>query len=169
MEKKRILIAGYFDLLSIAHMRMLKKLRDDQNNWIVVGVHSDADAEAQHILTVMTEKERSENLRHSKYVDEVIFPCPSELTQAFMQTHNIHAVGSQNCSEKYSQVSDIFFEVPHEEGVCTGEIISRVLNEYDEYSERTFKRDYAYTEIGLTEVEAKCLFLRLGKNRILSK
>jgi hypothetical protein len=55
--------------------------------------------------------------------------------------------------------------LPNEGGVSSKDIIFRVLNEFDEYAERTLERKYGYQELGLTEIEAKCLLLRLGRRK----
>ena len=148
---------------------MLERLKSDPTSTVVVGVYDDEVAMANHLKNVMTGLERSENLRHSKYIDELIYPCPYILTKEFVQEHNIHVVASQTWNDKYAEVADMFITLQHEEGTTTEEVVSRVLNEYDEYAERNLKRDYPYSAIGINEVEAACLFLRLGWKKVHSQ
>ena len=166
MEKKRILIDGVFDMFSVGHMKMLERLKSDPNNYVIVGVIDDEEAKNNNILTVMTGYERCETLKHSRFLDEVIYPCPFIITKEFVNEHNIHAIGNQKWNDRYSLVADIFFTLQHEEGASTSNIVDRILNQYDEYAERTLSRGYSYRDIGLKDIEVTCLFLRLGYHKI---
>jgi choline-phosphate cytidylyltransferase len=166
MEQKRVLIAGVFDLFSLCHMRLLEKLKTDPTNYIIVGVYDDETIQENKILTVMTGYERSENLKHTRLVDEIIYPCPFVLTQEFIQRYNIDVVMSEKFDDRHREIHDKFQTINHSDGTSTNDIIARVLNEYDEYCERSLSRGYAYNELGLKELDAKCLFLRLGHKKV---
>jgi choline-phosphate cytidylyltransferase len=166
MEITRVLIDGTFDLFNIGHMRMLEKLKSDGSKFIILGVYDDDTVKEKGILTIMTGYERSENVKHCRYVDEVIYPCPYILTSEFLESHNIQVVCNQSWNEKYSLIPEFLLIVPHEEGASDKEIISRVLTEFDEYTERTLSRGYSYNDTGLTQTEAISLMLRLGYRKI---
>ena len=163
--QKRILIPGVFDLFTVKEMRVLQTLKSNPANFIILGVYGDQEIKENDLVSIMTSLERSENLKHAKNVDEIIFPCPFIITKEFVESHSIDAVGSEVFSDNFLSVSDIFFTLPNEGGVSSKDIIFRVLNEFDEYAERTLERKYGYQELGLTEIEAKCLLLRLGRRK----
>jgi choline-phosphate cytidylyltransferase len=166
METKRVLIVGAFDLLSIQDMRIFENFKADGTLFVVAGVYDDETLQENNILSVMTGFERSENLKHSRYVDEICYPCPYYLTSQYLQDNRIDAVFANKYDERFREIGEVFRELPETTGTTTNEIIGRVLNEFDEYCNRTFSRGYSYKDVGLNEVEAKCMFLRLGHNKI---
>ncbi len=79
----RVYCDGVFDLFHLGHGNQLeycKKLFTYTT--LVVGVASDADVEKERGKPVMTQQERAETLKHCKWVDEVICPCPWVATMA---------------------------------------------------------------------------------------
>ena len=59
---------------------------------LVVGVSGDKETIEIKGKIVMNEVERSEILKHCKWVDEVICPCPWVITIDFLKKHSIHYV-----------------------------------------------------------------------------
>jgi len=73
----RLYCDGVFDLFHFGHARLLeycKKLF--KHTVLVVGVTSDEDTLREKGKQVMTQTERAETLKHCKWVDEVVCPCP---------------------------------------------------------------------------------------------
>ncbi len=69
--KLRVYIDGGFDLLHSGHYNALRQAKE-MTDVLVVGVNSDADLEKTKGPTIMKVDERTEILRHCKFVDELI-------------------------------------------------------------------------------------------------
>lgn len=75
-------------------MRQLEQAKKlFKNVHLIAGVASDEDTHRLKGQTVQTLAERAETLRHIKWVDEVIAPCPWILTPEFIEEHKIDYVG----------------------------------------------------------------------------
>lgn len=61
--------------------------------YLIAGVASDEETHRLKGQTVQTLQERAESLRHIKWVDEVIAPCPWIITPEFVEKHKIDFVG----------------------------------------------------------------------------
>lgn len=59
----------------------------------------------------MNEFERTEILKHCRWVDEVICPCPWILTVDFLRKNNIHYVAHDEIPYGGEGVEDIYSEV----------------------------------------------------------
>lgn len=59
----------------------------------------------------MNEFERVEILKHCKWVDEVICPCPWVITIDFLRKHNIHYVAHDEIPYSSAGAGDIYDEV----------------------------------------------------------
>ncbi len=59
----------------------------------------------------MNEFERTEILKHCRWVDEVICPCPWIITVDFLRKHNIHYVAHDEIPYCGEGVEDIYSEV----------------------------------------------------------
>lgn len=79
--------------------------------YLVVGVSGDRETIEKKGKIVMNEFERTEILKHCKWVDEVVCPCPWVITIDFLRKHNIHYVAHDEIP--YSSVGDgdIYSEV----------------------------------------------------------
>lgn len=60
---------------------------------LMAGVASDEETHRLKGQTVQSLEERAETLRHIKWVDEVIAPCPWIITPEFVEKHRIDYVG----------------------------------------------------------------------------
>ena len=80
-------------MFHIGHARVLeqaKKLFPYVH--LIVGVSGDEETTRKKGKIVMTENERVDILRHCKWVDEIICPCPWIITLDFVNEHNIDFV-----------------------------------------------------------------------------
>ena len=57
--------------------------------YLIVGVSGDHETIQKKGKIVMNQFERSEVIRHCRWVDEVICPCPWVITPEFLELHNI--------------------------------------------------------------------------------
>eukprot|EP00921_Rhytidocystis_pertsovi_P010949 GHVQ01017636.1.p1 GENE.GHVQ01017636.1~~GHVQ01017636.1.p1 ORF type:complete len:354 (-),score=57.45 GHVQ01017636.1:1436-2497(-) len=89
----RIYADGVYDLLHVGHMRQLEQARQLFPHVIlIVGVASDEETHRLKGPTVQSMAERAETLRHVRWVDEVVAPCPWIITPEFVHKHRIHYV-----------------------------------------------------------------------------
>lgn len=73
----RVYCDGVFDLFHIGHANLLEYCKKTfKYTTLIAGVHSDIDATREKGKPVMTELERAETVKHCKWVDEIICPCP---------------------------------------------------------------------------------------------
>lgn len=113
---KRVYIDGVFDLFHRGHLESLKKakevLDDKENTILIVGVVSDFDCESYKRKPIINEYDRVEIIKQIKYVDEVIFPCPLNVSMDFIKKHNIDLVvhGFSNDADREKQ-KDFFSEI----------------------------------------------------------
>ena len=80
-------------MFHIGHARVLeqaKKLFPYVH--LIVGVSGDEETAQKKGKIVMTEAERVDILRHCKWVDEIISPCPWIITLDFVNEHSIDFV-----------------------------------------------------------------------------
>ena len=78
---------------------------------MIVGVSGDKETIEKKGKIVMDENERSDILKHCKWVDEVIMPCPWVLTVDFLRKHNIHYVAHDAIPYTGEGQEDIYSEV----------------------------------------------------------
>ena len=98
----------------IGHAKVLEQAKKlFPHVYLIVGVSGDEETIQKKGKIVMNEKERSEILKHCKWVDEVIMPCPWVLDLAFLDQHNIDYVahddapyGSAGSDDIYKAIKD---------------------------------------------------------------
>ncbi|PHJ25064.1 cholinephosphate cytidylyltransferase [Cystoisospora suis] len=157
----RVYADGVYDLLHLGHMRQLEQAKKlFKNVHLIAGVASDEDTHRLKGQTVQTLAERAETLRHIKWVDEVIAPCPWILTPEFIEAHKIDYVAhdaepyqavqkskdkeKKERKKKKSQQQDAdiygwlkeagkFKATKRTEGVSTTDLIVRILQNYEDY------------------------------------
>jgi len=59
----------------------------------------------------MNEKERCDILRHCKWVDEVICPCPWVISIEFMEKNNLHFVAHDDLPYDSAGHGDIYYDI----------------------------------------------------------
>ncbi|KJP88208.1 choline-phosphate cytidylyltransferase [Plasmodium fragile] len=191
-EKKKIVIYadGVYDMLHLGHMKQLeqaKKLFD--NTILIVGVTSDNETKLFKGQIVQTLEERTETLKHVRWVDEIVSPCPWVITPEFMEEHKIdfvahddipYANNQKKKKKKKGKSSSIeepnddiyawlkkagkFRATKRTEGVSTTDLIVRILKNYEDYIERSLQRGIHPNELNIGVTKAQSI--KMKKNLI---
>jgi choline-phosphate cytidylyltransferase len=161
----RIYADGVFDMYHIGHAKVLEQAKKlFPHSYLIVGVSGDKETIEKKGKIVMNEQERSDILRHCKWVDEVIMPCPWILTVDFLRKHNIHYVAhdaipytGEGVEDIYSEVKKLgmFKETQRTDGISTSDIILRIIKDYDMYVWRSLKRGYNRKDLGISAFKAQ--------------
>jgi choline-phosphate cytidylyltransferase len=78
---------------------------------LIVGVSPDQETIEKKGKIVMNEHERVEILKHCKWVDEVLCPCPWTITVDFLRKNNLHYVAHDEAPYGAAGADDIYSEV----------------------------------------------------------
>ena len=139
---KRVYIDGVFDLFHRGHLESLNKaknaLEDPDNTFLIVGVVSNIDCESYKRTPIISENDRVEIIKNIRVVDQVIFPCPMEMTLDFIERNNIDMVvhGFSNDADREKQKlffakvinSGKFKEIDYYSKISTTDIIKKLKN-----------------------------------------
>ena len=108
----RVYADGVFDMFHIGHAKVLEQAKKlFPNTYLIVGVSGDQETIAKKGKIVMNEQERTEIIKHCRWVDEVICPCPWILNMEFLRKHNIHYVAHDEVPYNSAGSDDIYAEV----------------------------------------------------------
>lgn len=156
----RIYADGVFDLFHLGHMRQLEQAKKAfPNTYLLVGLPNDEETHKRKGLTVLTDKERAESLRHCKWVDEVIENAPWIVTPEFLEEHSIDYVAhddepyvSADCDDIYKPCKQAgkFLVTQRTEGISTTYIITKIVRDYEKYISRQLKRGASRQELNLS-------------------
>ena len=156
----RVYADGVFDMYHIGHARVLEQAKKlFPNVYLIVGVSGDEETIAKKGKIVMSEKERCDILKHCKWVDEIICPCPWVITLDFVEKNNIDYVahddapyGSAGADDIYAAIKAAgkFKATQRTEGISTSDIILRIIQDYNMYAQRSLQRGYTRRDIGLS-------------------
>lgn len=159
----RVYADGVFDMYHIGHAKVLEQAKKlFKHTYLIVGVSPDWEVNEKKGKLVMNEFERVEILKHCKWVDEVICPCPWIITVDFLRQHNIHYVAHDDIPYTSQGQEDIYYEVKRlgmfratqrTEGISTSDIILRIIKDYDMYVERSLDRGYKRQDIGISQMK----------------
>ena len=84
---------GVFDLFHEGHLRQLETLASiAQDVKLIVGIVGDVKSSGYKRDSIWTVEQRAHILRSLKCVDSVVSPCPSVLTESFIEDQNIDVV-----------------------------------------------------------------------------
>ncbi|NDD58403.1 MAG: cytidyltransferase-like protein [Chlamydiae bacterium] len=127
------------DLFHAGHIEFLKKARGF-GDYLIVGVLADDVVEGYKRCPILTLDERVKIVQACKYVDEVIVAPPLRLTKKMIDDMNISFVVhgddfSKELLEDQYGVSlelGIFKSVPYTPGISTTQIISRIVDRYEQ-------------------------------------
>lgn len=157
----RLYADGAFDLFHFGHARLLEQCKKKfKYVHLVVGVSSQADILRFKGKAIMTEYERGESVRHCKWADEVICPCPWVTTLEFVKEHDIDFVchdeapylegGSGEDVYGHLKTAGKFLATQRTEGISTSDLVMRLLKDYDEYVLRNLSRGYTRQDLNLS-------------------
>lgn len=117
------------------HMRQLEQAKKAfPNTYLLVGIPNDTETHKRKGLTVLTDQERAETLRHCKWVDEVIENAPWIVTPEFLDEHSIDYVAHDDEPYASADSDDIyrpckeagkFLVTQRTEGISTTYIITK--------------------------------------------
>ncbi|KAK9476184.1 choline-phosphate cytidylyltransferase-like protein [Lipomyces japonicus] len=157
----RIYADGVFDLFHLGHMRQLEQAKKAfPNSYLICGIPSDEETHKRKGLTVLTDKQRAETLRHCRWVDEIIENAPWEVTQEFLEEHRIDYVahddipyaGTDGSGDIYQPIKEAgkFLTTQRTEGISTSYIITKIIRDYDKYLIRNFSRGVTRQELNVS-------------------
>jgi len=136
-EKKpiRIWVDGCFDLMHFGHANALRQAKNI-GDYLIVGVHSDAEIRKHKGPPVMNETERYAAVRACKWVDQVVENAPYITQVADLFKYNVDfcvhgddaSIGADGV-DTYGDVKKAgkYKEVPRTTGVSSTDIVSRML------------------------------------------
>jgi choline-phosphate cytidylyltransferase len=163
----RVYADGVFDMYHIGHARVLEQAKKlFKHTYLIVGISGDKETIENKGKIVMNEKERTDILKHCRWVDETLCPCPWLLTVEFLQKNRIHYVAHDDLPYTFgasaSGNNDLYYEVKmlgmfratqRTEGISTSDIILRIIKDYDMYIERSLARGYKREDIGISRTK----------------
>jgi len=155
----RVYVDGIYDVFHFGHARSLEQAKKlFQNTHLLVGVVNDEVTRIMKGISVMTERERYESVKHCKWADEVIEDAPWVVTQDFLDEHQIDIVahGEDACldaegKDVYDFVKKIgrFRFIKRTEGISTSDLIMRIVRNYDAYVRRNLKKGYSFKDMNV--------------------
>ncbi|CCC69754.1 hypothetical protein NCAS_0D01730 [Naumovozyma castellii] len=156
----RIYADGVFDLFHLGHMKQLEQCKKALPNvTLICGIPSDEVTHKLKGLTVLTDKQRCETLRHCRWVDEVIADAPWCVTPEFLDLHHIDYVAhddipytSADSDDIYKPVKEMgkFLVTQRTNGISTSDIITKIIRDYDKYLMRNFARGATRQELNVS-------------------
>lgn len=156
----RIYADGVFDLFHLGHMKQLEQAKKAfPNVQLVCGIPLDTETHKRKGLTVLSDKDRCETLKHCRWVDEVIPNAPWFVTPEFLEKHNIDYVAHDDLPYAAAEADDIyepikkqgkFLATQRTEGILTSDIISKIIRDYDKYLMRNFARGATRKELNVS-------------------
>ncbi|GMT23857.1 hypothetical protein PFISCL1PPCAC_15154, partial [Pristionchus fissidentatus] len=143
----RVYADGVFDLLHFGHIQYLNQIKEIfPDSLIVAGIIPDLEVlRFKGALPVLTALERAQSLMATRIVDEihhgVTFHPSIDLLNSLkidLCAHDSNpypAPGSEDVYHSFKK-DDRFLETKRTEGICTTEIIDRIMRNYGSYSMR---------------------------------
>tara|TARA_Y100000296_G_C4988084_1_gene163972 strand:+ start:66 stop:503 length:438 start_codon:yes stop_codon:yes gene_type:complete len=119
------------DLFHVGHLNMFRQARE-LGDYLIVGIHSDADAESYKRTPIFKENDRYELIRNCRLVDEVIEAAPLKVTEELLDKYKIDVVvhGDDEEQAQYFQVAidrGIMKYVKYTHGISSTAIIQQYL------------------------------------------
>ena len=141
----RLYVDGVFDMTHFGHFRLFEHCKKRfPYVHLIVGVNGDEDCARLKNKCVLTEQERAENIRHCRWVDEVVCPGPWFLTNEFLAENQIDFVCHDDAPYSYGD-DDLyahirkqgkFMATPRTEGISTSMIMTRVFTHSGLYTRK---------------------------------
>ncbi|CUS24547.1 LAQU0S17e01398g1_1 [Lachancea quebecensis] len=156
----RVYADGVFDLFHLGHMKQLEQCKKCMPNvTLICGVPSDRVTHKLKGLTVLSDVQRYETLRHCRWVDEVVEDAPWCVTPEFLEEHRIDYVAHDDLPYAAADSDDIyrpikemgkFVATQRTDGISTSDIITRIIRDYDKYLMRNFARGATRRELNVS-------------------
>lgn len=156
----RIYADGVFDLFHLGHMKQLEQAKKAfPNVELVCGIPSDIETHKRKGLTVLTDQQRLETLKHCRWVDEVVSNAPWSVTPQFLREHRIDYVAHDDLPYASTDSDDIYKPIKEEGkflttqrtlGISTSDIITKIIRDYDKYLARNFARGATRKELNVS-------------------
>lgn len=154
----RIYADGVFDLFHYGHINVFIQIKQKYpDSTLIAGVHNDSDTRKYKGPVVMTFDERLRSLSYCKFVDEVIPDAPWIITEEFLIKHNIDLVAHDETpyvsivdgrpvEDTYINVKQLnrFLPINYTNSISTSDIIGRILQNQELYTERNKSRNKPY-------------------------
>ena len=100
LDGKVVYVSGAFDVFNRGHVELLREAKA-RGDFVLVGVHTDADVRArcgdEH--PVLNEKERALSVLACRYADEVVIGAPAKITNDLLTTFNVAVVIAEDEDE----------------------------------------------------------------------
>ncbi|SBS90308.1 cholinephosphate cytidylyltransferase [Plasmodium malariae] len=161
-----------------------------ENTCLIVGVTGDNETKLFKGQIVQTLEERTETLKHVRWVDEIVSPCPWVITPEFIEEYKIDYVAhddipyannqkqkkkkKKNKSNGIEEASDDIYAwlkksgkfkaTKRTEGVSTTDLIVRILKNYEDYIERSLQKGVHPNELNIGVTKAQSI--KMKKNLI---
>eukprot|EP00002_Diphylleia_rotans_P036639 TRINITY_DN8097_c0_g1_i1.p1 TRINITY_DN8097_c0_g1~~TRINITY_DN8097_c0_g1_i1.p1 ORF type:complete len:305 (-),score=78.57 TRINITY_DN8097_c0_g1_i1:148-1062(-) len=177
----RIYADGVFDLFHFGHARMLEQCKKlVPKCYLLVGLVNDELTHANKGITVMTDKERAESLRHCKWVDEVIEDAPWVITEEFVEKHQIDFVAHDpepypsadgSCADIYGWLKEggKFMPTRRTDGISTTDLVIRIVRNYDDYVFRNLSRGVSREQMNVGFLHEKSLLAQMKIEELKGK
>lgn len=169
-------ILGVYDLLHVGHMKQLEQCKKMfKYVTLIVGVSSDEETLAYKGTTVQNMAERSETMKHCKWVDEVVAPCPWVITPDFVDRHKIDFVAHDEAPYSSDGHDDIygwlkragkFRATQRTNGVSTTDLIVRILQHYEDYVSRSFDRGVGRKDLNVSLIGEQTIKLKRSMRKM---
>lgn len=176
---------GVFDMPHLGHMRQLEQAKKLFPRCILkVGVTDDEETFQLKGQVVNTMTERAEFMRHVRWVDEVISPCPWIVTKQFMKSHGIDFVAHDDipyttCRKNTKGIEmasdhDIYGWLKEEgcfkatkrtAGVCTTDLVVRILQNYEDYVEKSINTGVNPSDLNIGVTKANSIRVKKKWNK----
>ena len=139
---RKIYVDGIFDLFHkghVLHFKDIKKL-DKIENYLVVGIISDKDAQEYKRKPIYDEEHRKLLVKSCKYVDEILENAPLVLTEKFINDNKFDLICHGFFDKNDEETQKKFFEIPikmnkfrsleYHWGISTTQIIEKIKKNY---------------------------------------
>eukprot|EP01017_Pseudomicrothorax_dubius_P045163 TRINITY_DN7769_c0_g3_i12.p1 TRINITY_DN7769_c0_g3~~TRINITY_DN7769_c0_g3_i12.p1 ORF type:complete len:199 (-),score=26.78 TRINITY_DN7769_c0_g3_i12:97-693(-) len=179
MEKKlgedpsrpvRIFCDGVYDCFHYGHARQLEQAKKlFKHVYLIVGVNGDEDVKRYKGLSVMTENERAECVRHCKWVDEVIVNSPWVYGVDWLDKHKIDFVAHDDIPYVSAGIDDLygpfkkagrFVATQRTEGISTTDLIVRIVRDREGYIIRNLQRGVSRSDLQVSWLFGQYLSVR---------
>ncbi|KAL5019288.1 hypothetical protein ScPMuIL_005010 [Solemya velum] len=131
----RVWVDGCFDIVHFGHANAVRQAKQ-MGNYLLVGVHSDAEVSKHKGPPVFTQEERYRMVRAIKWVDEVVEDSPYVTTLDTLDKHRAHfcvhgddITTTADGQDTYHLVKTAgrYKECKRTEGVSTTDLVGRML------------------------------------------